>query len=547
MERLQRNAPVLLLGIALAAAAAMTLVLTARLTFLQDTWGFLMGRQNLSADSLLRPHNEHLVVIPVLIEYLLVEAFGMSSAWPEYVVLTLFLLATAVLLYVYIERRVGSWLALFAAVLVLGLGPAWEALLWPFEITFVAPVTFGIATLLALERGDLRGDVAACAFLVLGLGFSGLGIPFVLAAAVAIALGPREAWLRRSFVVVVPLVLYTVWYLGWGQDAETHVSLSNVLYSPRFVIDSLSAAVASLVGLGPDPAEGVINPTWGRAILVALVVVLGYRQLQRPGFDPGLWPVAAAALFNWFLIASNLMPGRAPFSSRYLYIGAVFVLMILANLLRGLRPSRPALVLAGALTLIALGPNLVLLRQGRDALEYQAILTRADTAAIEIARRTVDRDFQLTTEVAGTPTLINVIAGDYLEAIKEHGSPAYTPAELAAAPETGRRQADIILAKALPLSTVTWLGAFGPPTENCVVLPPGEKREVTIGTGTTRIEVAPGPRAEFSLARFAREEYPATTEGASGDSATVLRIPRDTSTVPWRLQVEAAQLVRVCR
>lgn len=548
MERHWRDAPRLLLIVAMAAAAATTLALTSELTFLQDTWEFLISRQDLTLDNLLRPHNEHLVVFPVLIEHLLVEVFGMSSAWPEYVVLTIFLLATAALLYVYVERRVGSWLALFAAVLLLGLGPAWEALLWPFEITFVAPVTFGIAMLLALERGDLRGDLAACAFLVLALGFSGLGIPFVLAAAVAIALGPRETWLRRSFVVAVPVALYAVWYLGWGQDAETHVTLKNVLSAPRFVAESMAAAVGSLVGLGPDPRNGATDPTWGRAILVALVVVLGYRQLRgRPGFDPRLWPIAAAALFNWFLMAANAIPGREATSSRYLYIGAVFVVMILANLLRGVRPSRPVLVLAGALTLIALGPNLVLLGQGRDALEAQSVLTQADTAAIEIARRTVDPDFQLTAELAGTTTLVDVAAAPYFEATDEHGSPAYTPAELIGAPEAGRRQADIVLAQALPLSTVTRPGAFGPPTENCVVLPPGEKQGVAIGSGATRIEVAPGPEAEFNLARFALEEYPVPTEGAPGDSATVLRVPRDAGARPWRLQVVAAQLVRVCR
>jgi hypothetical protein len=551
MERLQRNAPLVLLAAAFVAAAAMTLALTGHFTFLQDTWEFLMSRRHLSADNLLRPHNEHLVVFPVLIEKLLIEVFGMTSATPEYVVLTLFLLATAALLFVYVKRRVGPWLALFAAVLLLGLGPAWEALLWPFEITFIGPVLFGIAMLLALEREDRLGDVAACAFLLLALGFSGLGIPFGVAAAVAIAIGPRQTWLRRSFVVVVPALLYVVWYLGWGHDAQTHISLHNVLSSPRFVAEALAAVVGSLVGLGSDPNPNGLgtDPVWGRILLVALVVALAYRRFRtRAGFAPGLWPVAAAALVNWALMAFNTIPGREATSSRYQYVGAALILMILANLLRGVRPSRPLLIGLAALTLFALGPNLVVLGQGRDTLEAQSVLTRADTAAIEIARRTVDPGFQLGPEVAGTSTLVDVFAGEYLSAVDEYGSPAYSQAELAAAPEEGRRHADLVLSRALPLSSVTRLGAYDAASASgCVAVAPGaEAQEVTLGPGATRIEVPPGPDASVSMRRFAVGEYPVNGQPAPGGSSTLLKIPRDLSRRPWYLRVEAPQGARVC-
>jgi hypothetical protein len=551
MERLSRNAPVVLLGAALTAAGVMTLVLAAEFTFLQDTWEFLMNRRDPSVDALLTPHNEHIVVFPVLIEELLLRLFGMTSATPEQVVLVGFLLGTAALLFVYLRPRLGPWLALFGAVAVLCLGPAWEVLLWPFEITFVGPMLFGLAMLLALEREDRSGDVAACVFLILALGFSGLGIPFLVAAAVAVALGGPATWRRRAFLVVVPALLYLVWYLGWGHDAETHVTLHNILSSPRFVAEAASTAVAALAGLATSPTDGSIQPLWGWALLVALAVVLGYRRLRRPSFSRDLWPVAAAAAAYWFLMAFNQIPGREATASRYQYGGAIFVLLILANVLRGVRPSRNTLILVGALTALAACPNLVVLKNGRDTLEAQSVLTRADTAAIEIARRTVDPGFQLSPEVAGTATLVDISAGRYLAAVDEYGSPAYSVAELGAAPEEGRRQADVVLAKALPLSTVTRLDAYGAGggTGRCTVLPAGEaKPEVAVGPGLSRIEVAPGPQASFSLRRFAVGEYPVSTEGAPGGSVTQLRIPRDAAPgQPWYLQVEAAQKVQVCR
>jgi len=552
MERILAKAPQVLLALAMVAAAALILTLAADLTYFGDTWSTLMHRRDFSADALLDPHNEHIVLFPVLISQLVLRVFGMTSAMPEFVVLVIGLLAVAALVFVYVKRRVGPWLALFAAVLVLFLGPAWEVLLWPFEINYVGSLLFGLAMLLALEREDRRGDLGACAFLALALGFSGLGLTFVVAAFVAVALGPRQRWLSRAYVFAIPAALFAVWYLGWGHEAETHVSLRNVLASPRFVAEQLAYGVGALFGLGPNPTNGEGDAVWGRAIVVAIVLGIGvyaYRRYRRPGFYLGLWPVAAAAATGWFLTAFNAIPGRDPSASRYQYASVIFIILILANLLREVRFGTRAVVVAGCLTVFALGPNLILLKDGKDGFFYpHTVLTRSDTAAIEIARETVSPDFALTPEVAGTPTLIDINAGSYLSAVEEHGSPAYTEAELLAAPESGRRQADVVLSQALPLATVTGLGGFrasaGP---GCKALAAGGgKPEVELGPGSHLIEVAPGGRAELSLRRFAVAEHPVPITAVPGDSVTELTVPADASPRPWYLEADAAQPVRVC-
>ncbi|HEY5815317.1 MAG TPA: hypothetical protein VIS95_03150 [Solirubrobacterales bacterium] len=549
----RRNAPAVLLAAALAGSTALLLLFTWEFTFLQDTWEFLMNRRDLSADTLLTPHNEHLVAVPVAVEQLLLRLFGMSSARPEYVILALCLAAAALLLFLYVRRRLGPWPALFGAVLLLFLGPAWEVLLWPFELTLAGSVLFGLAMLLLLDREDARGDVGACACLCLSIGCSGVGLPFAAAAAVDVVQKRRRLGLGRAYLVLVPALLFGLWYLGWGSDAETHVSLRNVLASPRYVFESVAAAAGSLLGLGTSPFDGSPDPVWGRVILVALVVAFAYRQIRRPGLPPGFWPVAAAAAANWFLTAFNQIPGRDPSSSRYQYVGAVFVLLLLANLLQGVSFGRRALATGAVVTVAAVAVNVVVLENGRDSLRQQSVLTQADLAAIEIAKRTVAPEFSLNTEVAGTTTLIDVQVAKYLPAVEEYGSPAYTPAELADAPDYGRRQADIVLSQALPLSTFTRLDAYDPasPGENCVALPvgdPSSPEELRISAGLTRIELAPGPHAGFSLRRFATGEYPVITEGAPGGSVTTLRIPRDRAPgYPWYLRVEASQQARVCR
>lgn len=545
----KRNAPLVLLGAALLAAAVLLLSLGSGLTFFQDTWAFLMHRREFSADAFLGPHNEHIVLLPVAIQKLLLEAFGMTSAAPERIVLTLLLLATAALLFVYVRRRLGAWPALIAAVLLLFLGPAWQVLLWPFEMGYVGALLFGIAMLLALDRGDRRGDIAACAFLAVAIGFSSLGVAFAAGAAVDVLQRRRGRGLRRAYLVAIPLLLYAAWYAGWGHTADTHLSLRNALNAPQFVFDGLASSLDSLLGLSTIAVDGTGQPDWGRSLLVAAILLLVFAQIRRPGVSPRLWPVAATAAAFWLLAAVNYIPGREAYSSRYMYAGGAFILLLAAELLRGARVGRPALLAGGVVALAAVASNLVPLKDGEIWLREQTVLTRADLAAIEIAQRTVDPQFALTPEVAGTASLIDIQAGNYLEVAREHGSPAYTPAELAGAPESGRRQADIVLGQALPMSTETRPGRAKPAEAgSCVTVDQrGEPPEVRVFPGVTSIEVPPGGPASFSLRRFAVGEYPVVTEGAPGDSTTLLEIPADTAARPWRLRVEAGQLVEVCR
>jgi hypothetical protein len=225
------------------------------------------------------------------------------------------------------------------------------------------------------------------------------------------------------------------------------------------------------------------------------------------------------------------------------------VLLIAANLLEGVRFGRRALLAGAALTLVAVGFNLVPLREGRDFFESQTVLTRADLAAIEIAERTVDPSFALPPEISGTSFLNEIRAGEYLTAVDEYDSPAYTPAELARAPEAGRKQADVVLANALPVSIE--VGAEPAPGEwprDCVEIPRGSATApLPLRPGVATVELAPGGSGTVRLRRFASHDYPLVSEGIAAGSVTLLSIPRDGAARPWRLQVEAAQGATVCR
>jgi hypothetical protein len=553
MEWLRRNAPIVLLGAALLAAGALLLILGSGLTFFQDTWAFLLDRQDSSARAFLMPHNEHIAVIPVALQKLELALFGMTTAAPERVALVLAVLVSATLLFVYVRRRLGPWPALIAAALLLFLGPAWADLLWGFQIAFVGSVLFGIAMLLALDRGDRGGDTAACVFLTLSVGFSSLGLSFVAAAAADVVLRRRTHGLKRVYLVAIPALLYAGWWVGWGHEAERHITLENILSSPAYLLEGMATAVEALLGLNKSSAASSVPPVWGVPILVVLIALVIYRQIRRPGFSPRFWPVAAAAATNWLLAAFNFIPGREAYQDRYLYAGGVFVLLLATELLRGVRFGSRGLVVAGAVAVMAVASNLVPLHHGSTWLKEQTVLTRSDLAAMEIASRTIPPEFSLgSVEVTGTASLALVNAGLYFEAKHRWGSPAYSQAELESAPETGRHYADLVLGAALPVSTVTRPGPFraAPPAgERCVVLPGGaasQGLEVPLSSSLVRIELAPGPHAAFSLRRFAAGEFPVLTPGAVGESLTLLRIPRDNASQRWYLHVESKQRARVC-
>lgn len=544
----RRNAPVLLLGAAIVCAAVAWTVAQWEVTFFQDTWAFLLYRQDFSADAFFAPHNEHIVVIPVAITKILLEVFGMTSNTPEQVAMGLTMVAAAILLFVWMRRRIGPWPALMAASLMLFLGAAWPVLLWPFENEFTLPVVFGLAMLLFLDRRDAIGDAWACAMLVFAVLSGSLGLSFVVAAAVDVFLERKSRGWGRAYVFLVPASVYLSWYAGWGHEAETRIALTNVLGSPRYVSEGFASAVGSLAGLSKTPVSGPNSLDWGAPLLVAAIVLAALQQRSRPGFSRGLWPVAAAGLTYWLLAAFNFIPGREATSSRYAYAGALFVLLIGAELLRGVRWSRKGLLIAGVLTICAIGPNIVYLKKGGDWERRQSVLTRADLTALEIARRTVDPGFTLwPSDVAGTASLGIVNAGGYFEAADRWGSPADTIEELEAAPAKGRHYADVVLSRALPISTAVRPGKFPGGGGDCVALPAGGTRgEVELGPGLHRIELAPGPGAVFKLRRFATGEYPVVPGPSPGDSTTLLRIPRDEAPNPWFLRVEASQLARVC-
>lgn len=553
----------LLLAAAMAASGVLLVVLGSKLTFFLDDWTYILYRRDFSADAFLMPANEHLVGGAVATWKLLLEGAGMSSVVPFRIVSTAMFLLGNWFLFTWIKRRLGSWPALFATVPVLFLGAAFEDLLWFSSITFLGSLTCGLGMLVALDRRDRLGDGLACAWLVGTMLFSSLWVPFAAGAALDILLRRDERdWRHRAFVILVPAVLYVLWWLGWGHEAESSISLHNIAATPLFVLDSFGAAIAALLGLA-TPTEGMASPAgldWGRPLAVALGGLALWRAYRLERIPRSFWVVLAIGLSFWILGGFDVKPGRVPWASRYQLPGAVFILLVAAELLRGVKLSRRLLGPAVVVVAAAVASNGLFLHEAYKNYVSTTELIRADLTAMEIARETVDPSFFLDEEFADTG-FAYIDAGSYFSAVDEFGSPAYTIDELQASPEPARFAADKVLLNALRVTlepasaasipapdaeapaTPNAAGVVDVPAAGCVTGPSGRDAPLlSLPPGGVIVRAGAQPVTDIQMRRFATgRQFPVDFQTAVGaDEALRLPIPPDLSTVPWKMRLEGA-------
>jgi hypothetical protein len=433
---MSRRAAAAALAPACAAAAATLVVLGTRLTFFNDDWAFVIERPGLLDD-----HNGHLSALPIAIYRVLVALFGLDAQWPFRVLLAAAVVAVGVVVYALVAERAGRVAGVVAATLLMFLGPAWEDLLGSFQIGFVGSLATGLGALLALERGR---DRLACALLAISVAFSDLALPLIAAAAIAVALRgrPADAW-----IPLVPALLFAAWFLAYGRDAPSQITSDNLADLPRYVLECAASGMDTLTGLAPGGWFGDAGG-WGKPLVGLAVVAAGVGFLRGWRPPAGVLVFLGGALAFWALAGANFTPGREPQASRYQLVHATFLLLIAAELLRGVRLAHAAVRLAAAVAAVALVSNLVALGSGYDFMREHADNARAALGALDLARDTAPPRLRLTPEVARDPYLRPITAGRYFAERDAHGGPAWSAAEIAAGPPQARQVADAVLVAA---------------------------------------------------------------------------------------------------
>jgi hypothetical protein len=543
-EDLQRRAPLIGLGVAIVGFFILNLWARHAHYFFYDEYEVVLHHYGLSG--LLEPTNGHPVLMWMPLYYVMRPIFGLDSALPYEVVGMLAMAITTCIIFGYLRTRAGEWVALIGAVLVLFYGAGSDVLFWAFQLAFAGSIGAGVAAVWALDKETPRRDLGAALLLIASVFFLLVGLAFVAAAAVAVVLATWSRGIRATVLRLVRVVgpvafLYVVWYLGWGHHSPSRLTADNVVHAPNFMLEGIGSSLSFLIGLAGAPGSEVAT-NWGLPLLAALVALAVWRVAAGPPVSRKIWIGILGALVFWALTAVNKPVGGEPDAGRYCLVGAVFVLMVAAELVRGMRWTRLLVGVAALLVLTSVVGNLVAVRYGRQFLNDETRVLRANLAALDIASEGINPKFELTPEIAGTSYEVVVDAGSYLKSKDRYGSPAYSEAELEAAPEPLRANADNVLRTALPV-TLEILPAPAS-IHACRALRAGTPDE-TLSIPHGQLWLRAGAEgAEVATRRFADGSVLLGTIAPGGTAK--LSIPADRSAVPWQVTLPSGK-ASACR
>ena len=360
--------------------------------FSVDELAWISSSPKLGLSGAFEPHLGHLVLIPRLIYKLALETAG-----PEYLTFRLLttasVLLTAVLFFVWAKRRLPDFVALAGALVVLFFPADSLHFIGGNGFTIMFALACGWLALIAFDRDDRPGDIAAFVLLVLGIATYTIALPFAIGLIVAVLL-ERSAG-RRLWIGLVPILLYLLWRVlagVGGSDPEAGgADWGNLVLVPSWSFQALGAVLGVWSGLNFDFSTGGSLPPGaglGPPLSLVALVALGWR-ISRGDTRPLFWAMlaVAAALFAAQTLAWGAIL-RGPELPRYLYPGLIVVLLVAVEATRGMRWSRSAFIGLWVVTFVCLLTGFGLLREVSDWYQIRALQTRAEVTAVSLLQST---------------------------------------------------------------------------------------------------------------------------------------------------------------
>ncbi len=556
--------PPILLAVAMLAGAALILWINrgSFLFFDEVLWFADMGDRD-GVLSILHPHNNHLIGAARSLFLLLGSTIGV-----EYVVLRVVavigVLLVAALFFAYARRRVGDWIALFPSLLLIVYGSAWQHVVSPIGLTITFSIAAGLGALLALERNDRRGDVLACLLACASIFTYTIGLSYLVGIAVSVLLR-ADRW-RRSWIFLLPLLLYVPWWLWARQFSDGRVSADNLIDAPIYAAKSLANVVGALTGLAipfsrfGEGAAGIASApggVLGVLVGVAVIVAIAWR-LSRGSIPPSLWMSLAIIATYWLMSAIADTPeyGSQVNAVRYILPGSVALLLVLVDAAKGCEIRRWMVWTVAGVFAFSLVMNAYFLRDGARFVRDAGAATEANLAMIELAG---DLDPGRSAGEGGTPGAVMLPEGGslpslvfppdpkrYLAAVEKYGSPTFTLDRLRAQRPPVRALADGSL---IALERIAVMPGADPPTRSirrraCVTLQPGTE-PVPLPEEGALLRAAETEDVTVSLRRFSDD--PGVAVGtAAPDSWSALSAPTDGSDVPWLVSAPSTGELRIC-
>jgi hypothetical protein len=554
----------------LALAAILILWAGRGIVFIADEWGWISNGIHVTPDTILQDYYGHLFALTEIVYFVLPASVGLADYWVFRVLALMLHLAVALLVFLIARRSVGPWLALAPTAVVAFLGTGADAFVSAINIGLLTAMAACLAALLTLSRRTLRGDLATCGLLVIGLASFTVAVAFT-AGVFAEILWQRDRW-RRIWVALVPTLLYVAWRLNWGGSLSGDIGGGGGGHTSLNIADVLKhgfeAAAGAIAGLGGLQLE---NPTltthlpW-LASLVQVVVALGavllaWQVVRARRVSARFANVVVAGLGFWLLIAVGRGSQGGLYASRYVYAGAILAALIIIEAVSAYgmpRPSVRPLIALGVVTSIAL--NVVWMIVLSNHIREESTMVRARLAALDIAGNRVPPLFEPSKEFA----FRHITAGSYFAAVRKfHSSPAYTTAELRRSSEQARQAADDVLVRALNLRLAAGRAPARdrPPAVervehgrisergSCVTLipeGPGAVADIAPRSPSgVELESRPGAQPVVEARRFGARYL---TVAAAAQSGGTERLATPLANAPdlWHLQIDSPGRTRIC-
>lgn len=464
-------------------AGVLTTVLLIYLTrafdFFSDEWTFVVNAPHWTLKGYFQPHSEHWVTL-LMVWYKLVFSVVGASNYHVFMAGVLAAdAAVAVLLFLVIRQRSGDVLALAAAAVMLVLGSGWEDILWAFQIGWAGCVAFGLAAVLLLrgQTPPFWRPALASGALLCSLMCGGPGLFWLALVSVDLLFSPPRR--HNLWVVVPPALAYLAWFAAVGHSGvstnRSPLSMDAFEQLVSFVPTGIGGAFSGMLGTASRGSE---------VALVVVAAALGIRWYQRAWRVDSLVLGAIAGLVAEFVLV-GLVRGQfgdlAATTSRYVWMGAVFGMLIVTDAARGLPWNRLTQSLMIVILAVSLGLNGLHLRHEISA---QNTFFRSQDAELQVTwmvRQAPDLNRAGTIPIRmagpGTPP---VTVGDYVDSRAVLGS-RLAPIQPSDLPSLDAAAVNVAFANALPARTGLVAGTGSPETAGCTV---------TGASGTAEIRAA---------------------------------------------------------
>ena len=295
--------------------------------FLGDDFAILTNRYFAAASgnwsqALFLPHNDHLIALPVLVFIGLGRIFGLDNHL-VYMLPAIFMhIAILFAIAIILKKRCTSTLtALSAVCCVAFMSAGFEVLMMATNMAHVAPIFIGLYQMILVDHdGDIsRRDIVAATLGVIAVLCAGTSIPLIVMIALFLVL--QRQFKRAALIAAPPAMLWLAWFVKYG--TLNHRNKGDM----QFTIFNKTAQIAQYVIKGIQGSLEAISHISGSSTFLIILCFLGlYKRSIKSKAILMPFCMAVGSVMFYFITGFSRVTFGAPVSSRYVYLGAIFII-----------------------------------------------------------------------------------------------------------------------------------------------------------------------------------------------------------------------------